>query len=58
MVPLPGRCVSAGTLVMNYCATNVAPTQKHQPLISSKRGPHSQAHLGTNRYLVIGSDGA
>jgi hypothetical protein len=24
--PLPGRCVSAGTLLRNYCATNTAPT--------------------------------
>jgi hypothetical protein len=38
-MPLTGRCVSAGTLVRNYGATNVAPTQIDQPLLSSKRTP-------------------
>jgi hypothetical protein len=28
---LPGRCVSAGTPVLNYEATNVVPTQEDQP---------------------------
>jgi hypothetical protein len=36
------RCASAGTLVQNYGATNVAPTQKDKPLLSSKRGTHFQ----------------
>jgi hypothetical protein len=35
-----GRCVSAGTFVLNYGATNMEPTQKGQPLLSSKTGPH------------------
>jgi hypothetical protein len=39
-MPLPGRWVSAGTLVRNYGATNLAPTQKDKPLLSSKRRPH------------------
>jgi hypothetical protein len=41
---LPGRSVSAGTLVPNYGVTNVKPTQKDQPLFSLKRGPHFQTH--------------
>jgi hypothetical protein len=36
-MPLPGCCVSAGTLMRNYGATNVAPTQKDKPLLSFKR---------------------
>jgi hypothetical protein len=28
-MPLPGSCVSAGAVVRNYGATNVASTQKH-----------------------------
>jgi hypothetical protein len=43
-MPSPGSCVSVGTLVLNYSATNVAPTQKDQPLLSSKRRPHFQTH--------------
>jgi hypothetical protein len=43
-MPLPGRCVSACALVLNYGATNVAPTQKDQPLLSSNRRPHFQTH--------------
>jgi hypothetical protein len=31
--PLSGRCVSAGTLMRNYGATNMAPTQKDKPNI-------------------------
>jgi hypothetical protein len=38
--PLPGRRVNAGTLVVNYGAMNVAPTQKDQHLLLSKRKPH------------------
>jgi hypothetical protein len=37
-MPLPGRCV------LNHSATNVAPTQKDQPLLLSKRRPHFQTH--------------
>jgi hypothetical protein len=33
-VPLPGRCVSAGTLVRNYGAENMAPSQEN---LSSRR---------------------
>jgi hypothetical protein len=43
-MPFPGRCVSAGALVRNCCATNMAPTQKDKPLLSSKRRPHFQTH--------------
>jgi hypothetical protein len=38
-MPLLGLCVSAGTLMRNYGATNVAPTQEDRPLLSSKRRP-------------------
>jgi hypothetical protein len=41
---LPGRYVSAGTLAHNYGETNVAPTQKEKPLLSSKSRPHFQTH--------------
>jgi hypothetical protein len=34
--------VSAAKIVLNYGATNVAPTQKDKPLLSSKRRPHLQ----------------
>jgi hypothetical protein len=34
--------VSAGTLVLNYGTTNVAPTRKVPPLLSSKRRPYFQ----------------
>jgi hypothetical protein len=37
-------CVSVGTLVLNYGATNVAPTQKDEPLLSSKRRHHFETH--------------
>jgi hypothetical protein len=43
-VPIPGRCMSVGTVVQNYGATDVAPTQKDKPLLSSKRRPHFQTH--------------
>jgi hypothetical protein len=36
-MPLPGRCVSAGALVLNYGATNVAPTQRDRHLLSSAK---------------------
>jgi hypothetical protein len=38
-----GLCVSAGTLVRNYDATNMAPTQTDNHL-SSKRTSHFQTH--------------
>jgi hypothetical protein len=41
-VPLTGRSVSAGVLMRNYGATNVAPTQKAQLLFSSKIRLHFQ----------------
>jgi hypothetical protein len=43
-MPLPGPCVSVGTLVLNCGATNATPTQKHKHLLSSKRRPHFQTH--------------
>jgi hypothetical protein len=36
--------VSADKLVLTYSATNVAPTQKDQPLLLSKRRPHFKTH--------------
>jgi hypothetical protein len=36
--------VSAGTLIRNYGATNSAPTQIDQPLLSSKKRSHFQTH--------------
>jgi hypothetical protein len=58
-MPLSGSCVNAGTLILNYGATNVAPIQKGQPLLSTKRRPHFQTHnvLGTNIYLVVSPTG-
>jgi hypothetical protein len=32
-MPLPECCVSAGTLLLNYSATNVAPTERPTPLL-------------------------
>jgi hypothetical protein len=43
-IPLPRRRVSAGTLVRNYGATNMEPTQKDKPLLPSKRRPHFQTY--------------
>jgi hypothetical protein len=56
-MPLPGRCMSAGTVVLNYRAANVAPTQK----TSRRRGDRIFKRindLGTNKNLIVGSDGA
>jgi hypothetical protein len=39
-MPLPGRRVSAGTLMRNYNATNMGPIQRDKPLFLSKRRPH------------------
>jgi hypothetical protein len=36
--------VSAGTVVRNYVATNVARNQAYQPLLSSKNRLHCQTH--------------
>jgi hypothetical protein len=33
-----------GTVVLTYGATNVKPTQKDQPLLSSKRMPHFEIY--------------
>jgi hypothetical protein len=41
---LRGPCESVGTPVRNYGAINMAPTQKDQPLLSSKRKPHFKTH--------------
>jgi hypothetical protein len=56
-MPLPGRCMSAGTLVLNYGATNVAPTQEDQLLLSLKRMPNFQIRncLGMNKNLIMGT---
>jgi hypothetical protein len=43
-MPSPGHCVSAGKLVLNYGATNMAPTLKDTPLLSSKGRPNLQTH--------------
>jgi hypothetical protein len=48
-MPLPGRCMSAGTLVWSYDATNVAPTQKDKPLLSSKNRPNFQTQTVLER---------
>jgi hypothetical protein len=37
---LPQRCISAGSFVLNYGATNLAPSQKDQSPLSSKRRSH------------------
>jgi hypothetical protein len=57
---LPGHCVNAGTLVLNYGEKNMVPSQKGQPLLSSKRRPHFQTYkLSLNEYiLVMGSNEA
>jgi hypothetical protein len=43
-MPLAGRCLNAGTVVLNYRTANVAPTQKDKPCLSSKRRPDFQTH--------------
>jgi hypothetical protein len=55
-MPLLERCLS----VRNYRAVSVAPTQKDQPLLSSKSDPISQhiSGLGTNKNFDMGPDGA
>jgi hypothetical protein len=45
MVSVSYTCPYLGAVcVRNYGATNLVPTQKGQPLLSSKRGPHFQTH--------------
>jgi hypothetical protein len=59
-MPLPGCCVSGGTLTQNYDATNMMPTQKDQPLLC-QRGDPIYKHidgLETNKNLVMGPSGA
>jgi hypothetical protein len=58
-MPLPGRRVSAGTLVLNHGATNVAHSQTNQTLLSSEMGPHLQTHERSlnGQNFVIGTDG-
>jgi hypothetical protein len=50
---MPGRCVSAGTLVPNYGAANVAPILKDQSLLSSKRRPHSQTYKWSRNEQIL-----
>lgn len=59
-MPLHGLSMSAGTLILNYGATNLEPTRKDTPLVSSQRGPipkHING-LGGNKNLVVGPDRA
>jgi hypothetical protein len=44
-MPSPGHWVSAGTLALNCGATNAAPAQKDQSLLSSKRRPNFKTHV-------------
>jgi hypothetical protein len=59
-VPLPlqmslrGRCMSMGTLVLIYGATNNAPTQKTQPSLSSKNKPHFEMHKYSRKEQKFG----
>jgi hypothetical protein len=43
-MPSPGRCVTADTFMLNYGATNMAPTHRDQPILSSKKRSHLQTH--------------
>jgi hypothetical protein len=43
-MPLPGRCINAGTLMLNYGVKNVVPTQKDKPLLSSNGRPDFQTY--------------
>jgi hypothetical protein len=43
-IPFCRRCVSAGALVLNCSPTNMAPTQKDQPLLSLKMRPYFKTH--------------
>lgn len=43
-MPLPGNCMNGVTLVLTCSAINVKPTQKDQPLLSSKWGPQFHTH--------------
>jgi hypothetical protein len=55
---LPGLGVCAGTHLLNYGTTHVAPIQKYQPLLSSKRDPVSKHinGLGMNKNFVMGPE--
>jgi hypothetical protein len=59
-MPLPGLCVSVGTLLRNYGATNVAPIRKDKRLLSSKSRPNFQTYkLSWNeKNVVMCPDGA
>jgi hypothetical protein len=48
-VPLPGSCESAGALVRNCDAANVAPTETDTPLLSSKTRHHFKTINGAGR---------
>jgi hypothetical protein len=51
--------LDAGRLVLNYGATNVAPTHKDQPLLSSNTRSHFQTHKwSSNKNLVMSANGA
>jgi hypothetical protein len=43
-MPFPGRCVSAGTLVLNHGVTNVELINKDKSLLTSKRRQHFLTH--------------
>jgi hypothetical protein len=51
LMSLAGFCASARILVLNYGATNVAPSQKTNPSSRRRRDPISKHvnSLGTNR---------
>jgi hypothetical protein len=53
-------CAREVSLVLKYGATNVEPTQKDQPLLSSKRRPNFHTHkcCWKEQNLVTGPDGA
>jgi hypothetical protein len=57
---LPGRYVNVGTFVQNYGATEVAPTQKDEHLLSSTRRPdfHTHKRSWNENNLVMSPDGA
>jgi hypothetical protein len=62
-VPLPGRWVIEGTLVLNYCATSVVPAQKDRPPplvedVATFRNTYDVNVLGTSKNLIMSPDRA
>jgi hypothetical protein len=60
-MPLPGYCVSAGTLVLNFGVTNMVPTQKHKTLPPIDEAVPTSKYingLGTNRNFVMSPAGS